>query len=175
MPDETSDLTGPAVNTLGLGNLPYFTAIWLRRCDEIDSELKATLTNQARPGPLRGLSHNGSLGFCNPSRLIYLPSCPPRPIPTCRSAPISVVHTPRGCSETESARMSQNYNGTNNGFGQDSNGTSLSAFLTSLVTNVVIWAVEVSLFIILRTLFKRIYEPRSVLAAFPSTRALTDF
>jgi hypothetical protein len=71
--------------------------------------------------------------------------------------------------------MSTNYNGTNNGFGQDSNGTSLSAFLTSLVTNVVIWAVEVSLFIILRTLFKRIYEPRSVLAAFPSARALTDF
>ena len=48
------------------------------------------------------------------------------------------------------------------GIGQTTQGYSLSAFLTSLVTNAVIWAVEICLFIVLRTLFKRIYEPRSV-------------
>ena len=58
--------------------------------------------------------------------------------------------------------MSTTYNGTNNGYGQASKGTSLSAFITSLVSNVVIWAIEIGLFIVLRTLFKRIYEPRVV-------------
>jgi calcium permeable stress-gated cation channel len=53
-------------------------------------------------------------------------------------------------------------NGNSTGIGQTQNGYSLSAFLTSLVTNAVIWTVEIALFIILRTLFKRIYEPRTV-------------
>ena len=44
----------------------------------------------------------------------------------------------------------------------ENTGTSLSAFLTSLVGNTVIWAVEIGLFILLRTIFKRIYEPRTV-------------
>lgn len=48
------------------------------------------------------------------------------------------------------------------GTGQSQQGYSLSAFLTSLVTNVVIWTVEIGLFIVLRTLFKRIYQPRTV-------------
>lgn len=53
-------------------------------------------------------------------------------------------------------------NGNSTGIGQTHNGYSLSAFLTSLITNGVIWTVEIALFIILRTLFKRIYEPRTV-------------
>jgi len=62
--------------------------------------------------------------------------------------------------------MSTTYDGKNSGYGQASNGTSLSAFVTSLVSNVVIWAIEIGLFIILRTLFKRIYEPRAVFPFF---------
>jgi hypothetical protein len=53
-------------------------------------------------------------------------------------------------------------NGNSTGIGQTHNGYSLSAFLTSLIANAVIWTVEIALFIILRTLFKRIYEPRTV-------------
>lgn len=61
--------------------------------------------------------------------------------------------------------MSTN-NGSANGIAQTLSGTSLSAFVASLVTNTVIWTVEIGLFIILRTLFKRIYEPRTVLFLF---------
>jgi Late exocytosis, associated with Golgi transport len=48
------------------------------------------------------------------------------------------------------------------GSGHTQAGYSVSAFLTSLVANAVIWAVEIGLFIALRTIFKRIYEPRTV-------------
>ena len=58
--------------------------------------------------------------------------------------------------------MSSDNPGNSTGIAQEQFGASLSAFLTSLVTNTIIWTVEIGLFIILRTLFKRIYEPRTV-------------
>jgi hypothetical protein len=61
--------------------------------------------------------------------------------------------------------MSSTNNGNNTGIAQQT-GSSLSAFLTSLVTNTVIWTIEIGLFILLRTVFKRIYEPRTVCPPF---------
>jgi hypothetical protein len=58
--------------------------------------------------------------------------------------------------------MSSSNNGNSTGEGQKQAGYSVFAFLTSLVTNIIIWTVEIGLFILLRTLFKRIYEPRTV-------------
>lgn len=59
--------------------------------------------------------------------------------------------------------MSSSNNGNSTGEAHTQAGYSVSAFLTSLVTNIIIWTIEIGLFIVLRTLFKRIYEPRTVL------------
>jgi hypothetical protein len=59
--------------------------------------------------------------------------------------------------------MSNSNPGNSSGIAQAQSETSLSSFLTSLVTNTLIWTLEIGLFIILRKLFKRIYEPRTVL------------
>lgn len=57
------------------------------------------------------------------------------------------------------------YNGRNTtGIAHAQSVSSISAFLASFVTNTIIWTVEIGLFIILRTLFKRIYQPRTVLS-----------